>query len=773
MPAIYLQTGDGTRIAVPEGAEELSMVVRRALDIWAESHCPPTTQTEEDGDNICTSSGIDSERTPDRILDDDDDDDEEEEEDQSTDTHSARRSRDNDTTVYKDSREYEGERLRGPNLGPFDELDPLAGFLDAYYDDDDDDDEREEEGGNDDERSSSRTPSVCRSLESPSPSPAPSPMRGQRKTPRRGGRSKCNSHDGSNAGGSLDVNDNGGRLGELLQPCASRGDACKEDSETPSTLGDEAEEEMAPSPGTVGGVQQRSVSLDAPPVPETNVPCAYAHPLSPGTLAAPAPKATPTSSSSSRGSDGNNNNGKFVHPESDSPPAATMVVVSRGGATTVRVAPPSAVGEEGGEGYHSSGVPASLSPRSLTNEEMVSPSCFHQRTPCMVGDDDEGLLLMEGNFSFGEEVVMLNRSKALASPGNNSSHRHNNNSAGTPRIVEASPRSPVASHRLTETTTSNPRARSTAHSSSLGSSNQNVAAWSGVVPLTEGLVAGQLHQCFVISAEEIVIEAHKHLLPAITTTPATEQEVQSRGLASQSFSHNFLLRDQFMCATPALAATVLPTSAQNQLESVTATPAPAAEGRVGASEDSNAGRPTIPREAWRLCMSYLRYFTSDAGSMQRPHPTIVPEPLSAPLVRFLTLWERGFLYGDILGQTEEETALALKILRLAPTMSYTSAAPFLRKPDVCAALLVKAPAPDRVGLLADVTRAAGMLEIPSLENLCLAWCADYIIRASYASMNCFEAAALLRQCFSVRSDWTRKEMECLSLENEWPSNEEE
>ncbi|ESL08509.1 hypothetical protein TRSC58_03788 [Trypanosoma rangeli SC58] len=772
MPAIYLQTSDGTRVAVPEGAGELSLVVHLALEMWAENHCSPITPTEDDADNICINSGSNSERTPDRILgeeeeeeDDDDDNDKngEEEDDQSTCNFGAVQNCDSGTAEYKESHDYEGERLPGLGVELSDDLDPQVGFLD------------------DDDRSSSRTPSVCPSPESASSSATPT--RGQQKDPRRGGSLKCSSHDSGNTGGILEFNENGGILQKPLLFPEAGADAYKEDSATPSTFeeeeeAEEHEEEVVTIESTVTSVQCCCVDADPPPMPEITPPSAYAHPLLQGSLEVPVATATPTASSSicGNGSNGNSNNdGKAGRPKLELPRAATMVVVRQCDATTVRVTCPSAVGEEA-EFDGISGAPVFLSPRSLTNEDFSSPSGFHQRTPCMIGDEDESLLPMEGTFSsLNEEVAMLNRSKEFVSPENSSINRNNNNSTGTPGSVEASPRSPPPSHRLTETTP-NTHARSTVHSSSLESLNQNLAATcNSGIPLAEDAAAGQLHQCFIISEEEIVIEVQKSLLSVNITTPATEEEVQSHSLTSYSVSQNLVLRHQPTSETMGLAefagATQLKNSTQNQLESVA--PAPDAVRRVGACEDSSGVYPTILPEALRLCAAYLCYFTGDAGSMERLHPTIVPEPLSAPLVRFLTSWERSFLYRDILGQTEEETALALKVLDLAPAISYTFVAPFLREPDVCAALLVKAPDPNRVGLLAGVIRAAGALKISSLENMCLAWCADYIIRASYASINCFEAAALLRQCFSVRSDWTKREMECLKLENEWPSNEEE
>ncbi|KAF8304099.1 hypothetical protein TcYC6_0040200 [Trypanosoma cruzi] len=777
MPAIYLQTSDGTRIAVPEEAGELSVVVRLALEIWAENHCPQAALTEDDFDNMCTNSGSDSERTPDHIMDDDEDEDEEEEEYDYPSTrncsHGASGNLDNVTAEYKESREYDGGRLREPFIEASCDLDRTVSVL-----------EDDDVNGNDD-RSSSRTPSTCPSIDS-AQSP---PLRGQRKTPRRRGGSKLNSCDGNNAIGSLGFSENGKEMREfiLAAPAIAADRDDREDSATPSTLEDE---EVEKTPNKVINEQQRCVSLDAPPIPDSNPPSAHAHPISPNTSAAvapPPPSSPPEEKAATLGSAcGTDRDSRAGCLEPASRNNDKRVVVNRRDSSTVYIEPPPAAGEEEHDGIGErtastdfiSPIPTLFSPRSLTNEEFLSPSGYHHRTPCMIGDEEEKLLLPDGPFSrLIEEMTMSNKSKDSVSPGSGGSNKNNNNSIGTPGSVEPSPRNSPPTHRLTENSTNNTRPRSIVQNSSVASSNHTAAAGTGGGPSTEGFSAGHL-QCFIISEEEIVIEVHKSLLLATTTTTQiNEKEIQDSSVKLTPASQNHMARRQSRSACSATTTPVStmeqPTSARSQAEPVKLVPAPAAVSPDSLGNNSADVSSPILSEALGFCVAYLRYFASDAEPMERLRPTLIPEPLSAPLLRFLSPWERGFLYREILGQTEEELATALEILRIAPTISYIYAAPLLSQPAIRAALTVKVPASDRVNLLAGVIRAAGMLKISSLENMCLAWCADFIIRASYASMDCFGAAALVRECFSVRNDWTRKEVDCLKLENEWPGNEEE
>ncbi|EKF30647.1 hypothetical protein MOQ_005538 [Trypanosoma cruzi marinkellei] len=774
MPAIYLQTSDGTRIAVPEEAGELSVVVRLALEIWAENHCPQAALTEDDFDNMCTNSGSDSERTPDQIMDDDDDDDEEEEEEYDypstcTCCHGAAGNPDNVTAEYKESREYDGGRLREPLIEVSCDLDRTVSVL-----------EDDDVNGNDD-RSSSRTPSTCPSLDS-AKSP---PLRGQRKTPRRRGGPKLNTFDGNNAIASLAFSENGKEMREfiLAAPAIAADRIDKEDSATPSTLEDE---EVEKTPNNVINEEQRCVSLDAPPIPNSNPPSAYAYPISAKTSAAPPPPIPPKTTTANLGSacetDRDNREG-CLEPESRN--NERKVVVNRRDSSTVYIEPPPATEGEEHEGVAErtastdfiSPIPTLFSPRSLTNEEFLSPSGYHHRTPCMIGDEEEKLLLPDGPFLLLlEDTATSNKSKDSVSPGSGASNKNYNNSIGTPGSVEPSPRSSPPTHRLTENTTNNVRPRSIVQGSSVASSNHTAAAATGGGPSTEGFSSGHL-QCFIISEEEIVIELHKSLLSANNRTQIDEKEVHNSSVTLPPPSQNQLARRQSRSAcsvtTTPLSTMEQTSSTRSQTEPVKLVPAPAAASPDSLGNDSAYVSSPILSEALGLCVAYLRYFANDAEPMERLRPTHIPEPLSAPLLRFLSPWERGFLYREILGQTEDEMAMALEILRIAPTISYIYAAPLLSQPSIRAALTVKVPASNRVKLLAGVIRAAGMLKISSLENMCLAWCADFIIRASYASMDCFGAAALVRECFSVRNDWTKKEVDCLKLENEWPGNEEE
>ncbi|PWV09731.1 hypothetical protein C3747_75g2 [Trypanosoma cruzi] len=215
-----------------------------------------------------------------------------------------------------------------------------------------------------------------------------------------------------------------------------------------------------------------------------------------------------------------------------------------------------------------------------------------------------------------------------------------------------------------------------------------------------------------------------------------------------------------------------PTSARSQAEPVKLVPAPAAVSPDSLGNNSADVSSPILSEALGFCVAYLRYFASDAEPMERLRPTLIPEPLSAPLLRFLSPWERGFLYREILGQTEEELATALEILHIAPTISYIYAAPLLSQPAIRAALTVKClPRIALTCLLASsVLRDAK--DIFTREHVPCVVCGFYNTRELRVD-GLLWAAALVRECFSVRNDWTRKEVDCLKLENEWPGNEEE
>lgn len=153
-------------------------------------------------------------------------------------------------------------------------------------------------------------------------------------------------------------------------------------------------------------------------------------------------------------------------------------------------------------------------------------------------------------------------------------------------------------------------------------------------------------------------------------------------------------------------------------------------------------------------------------------PAMIPMPLTAPLVTRLSPWERTFLYIDVLGAPETTLTAALAVQDVCPDFDYCCPGPHLSSPRVKAALMTPPPPPEGVHALMELLAAARQLQIEPLHALCAGWLADFMIRVSYGATDNFEAAHLIRQCLRVPSDWSRRETDCLKLENEWPANED-
>ncbi|CAG9569734.1 conserved hypothetical protein [Leishmania major strain Friedlin] len=153
-------------------------------------------------------------------------------------------------------------------------------------------------------------------------------------------------------------------------------------------------------------------------------------------------------------------------------------------------------------------------------------------------------------------------------------------------------------------------------------------------------------------------------------------------------------------------------------------------------------------------------------------PAAIPAPLTTPLVSLLSPWEQNFLYVDLLGAPETVLAASLAILDVCPDFDYSSPSVHLGDAKARAALMAPPPPPEGVHTLIEVMAAAKQLQIEPLHALCAGWLADFMIRASYGATDNFEAAHLIRQCLRVTSDWSRRETDCLKIENEWPANEE-
>ncbi|KAG5510631.1 hypothetical protein JKF63_06929 [Porcisia hertigi] len=168
----------------------------------------------------------------------------------------------------------------------------------------------------------------------------------------------------------------------------------------------------------------------------------------------------------------------------------------------------------------------------------------------------------------------------------------------------------------------------------------------------------------------------------------------------------------------------------------------------------------------------LRRTSPSPSVLSSCEPALIPEPLTTPLVAFLSPWERVFLYVDVLGAPETMLAASLLILDICPGFDYCSPSMHMRDARVKTALMLPPPPPEGMQKLMKVMAGAKVLQIAPLYALCAGWLADFMIRASYGAANNFEAAHLIRQCLCLPSDWSRRETDCLKIENEWPANEE-
>nr|CCC95864.1 unnamed protein product [Trypanosoma congolense IL3000] len=421
-------------------------------------------------------------------------------------------------------------------------------------------------------------------------------------------------------------------------------------------------------------------------------------------------------------------------------------------------------------------------PGSQTNEGVVTPGSYHQRTPCMIGDDDEVRILSASCTSLSNEGTpqaitpqqqYSNRSREALSPADNLVRCNGEQTQSPQRAV-----GPVRAE-------SAPQSRRQPFSGNASESGTTCVA-------SEMKHACLIQQCTHITNKEIVIKLQNSFSDSTCTNLVEEADtIPPRRSASSGMlgrSSATLPRSSVKSSLSKSVGSGATFANNGRVsagsgwylgdESLSDAQAFSKRRRISNKGTSTSGERVTPvslspsSDAVQLCATYLRHF---AGShRQEPlQPSPTPEPLPAPLVALLTPWEREFIYCDVLGQTAEQLVRTVAIMEHSPNISYIHPAPFLRTPGVCAALLLEPPAVERISLLLRVMRAAEALQVLSLQNLCSAWCADFIIRASYGARDHFEAAALVRKCFNVRDDWTRKEMDCLKLENEWPVDEEE
>ncbi|CCW64596.1 unnamed protein product [Phytomonas sp. EM1] len=201
-------------------------------------------------------------------------------------------------------------------------------------------------------------------------------------------------------------------------------------------------------------------------------------------------------------------------------------------------------------------------------------------------------------------------------------------------------------------------------------------------------------------------------------------------------------------------------------------------GGTASSKKNAFHTPKVYSKALQLCVDYLLHFVQAAQDLEayahEDVPTVLPMPLTAPLCSLLSPWERNFLYVNILGYDGSTMKTMIMIDTILPDgIDYHFPGMVLADKSVRDALVMRPPRAEGMRTLMQVRKAAQELRIDTLHELCLAWMADFMIRASYGTSNNFEAAHLIQQCFGIQNEWTRKEMDCLRIENDWPANEEE
>lgn len=405
---------------------------------------------------------------------------------------------------------------------------------------------------------------------------------------------------------------------------------------------------------------------------------------------------------------------------------------------------------------------------SVKNDENLFSGSFHQRTPCMIGDDEDDPFFFKTSDSYSrDEASISNRVMESAFPASLSNN--NNNTSHIVENANLTVSNTSSGHYCVGDSKTGAHQQASATVDAMDSLDRHETdVYGNYSQFAEDGLVPQVYHSFSILEKEIVIEVRNSPASVLNASTDAEKEPLHHG-ASPSTQHS-------LCSDSngkVLSGDVLEEKDVGGA-SVANVAAPAAN--LGSAAEGEY-KPFLSR-ALRLCSMYLQHFAADTDTDTRngdhlQRPTAIPEPLNVPLVSLLSSWELRFLYGDILGESDECVTAAAAILRHAPRMDYINPGRFLSDPAICLALSVGLPTPQSVARLIGVFRVAEALEIRSLQDTCAAWCADVIIRASYAAADCMEAAEFIRRCFHVKSDWTKKEIDCLKLENEWPVDEKE
>ncbi|CCW66712.1 unnamed protein product [Phytomonas sp. Hart1] len=414
--------------------------------------------------------------------------------------------------------------------------------------------------------------------------------------------------------------------------------------------------------------------------------------------------------------------------------------------------------------------------RNSPQSEWKSPASVHQRTPVMLEDDDK-VIIMGSN---GQQEILHSLGRLSTSPcaettekpcygissngyevasKNNyidacsgNSYAHGNNEQPPGSCADVDERSVPLS------TSSDPAVLP------LGAKNHADTHNDMTVDL--GDIFDQAH----ITPGEILIDLRSFPLSVENFANSTPLLSGSSPVSTTASSHK---RSASQNASRSVDRMVC-------IGEVSARAVPHYNGNCG-TVDSNktpSYPPKVPTKVLQLCVDYLLHFVQAAeDSMVHSHedtPTALPMPLTAPLCSLLSPWERSFLYVNILGYDGSTLKAMFMINTILPDgIHYNYPGMALANKSVRDVLVMRPPRAEGMRTLTQVRKAAQELRIDSLHELCLAWMADFMIRASYGTSNNFEAAHLIQQCFGIQNEWTRKEMDCLRIENDWPANEEE
>ncbi|TPP41668.1 hypothetical protein CGC21_36765 [Leishmania donovani] len=444
--------------------------------------------------------------------------------------------------------------------------------------------------------------------------------------------------------------------------------------------------------------------------------------------------------------------------------------------------------------------------------DWCSPSSCHQRTPCMTDEDDVGAMIAEDGLGAQGGILPALRSSRTESIGCFSPSTKPPLAPGAGGTATVSVPSPMDHTSLTSAT---PAATPASAAAETALATKRNSGGAGVKPLTSSLAyAGGIR----ITSSAIVLDLVRSASPcaspssgkAAAAVPVAQSAASAAGAPPTAAASTVNIRsstllhlrhkyrrhkyrrgrhgsdssgnddDKDSSATGTSSASSLSITSGSSSDN---SDEDDADTEVSTVSDSSFSPMSIGAPPGGPCASggaVRRGYLAGAargtglGTPGSPlgGPTAIPAPLTAPLVALLSPWEKDFLYMDLLGAPETVLTASHAILDVCPGFDYGSPSVHLGDVKVKAALMAPPPPPEGVRTLIEVMAAAKQLQIEPLHALCAGWLADFMIRASYGATDNFEAAHLIRQCLRVTSDWSRRETDCLKIENEWPANEE-